>query len=83
MHGAPSSAFGLVLGKCCPEQLRQEFGRVTFGLGTCSIHPQAAVSACRIAGVFLHLTEHAFEDIAKHTAAPDASAAGLTRCLNV
>ena len=83
MQDTTSSDFSLVLSKCRPEQLRQEFGCGTIGLGTRSVHPQAEVSACRITGVFLRHTEHAFEDFAKHTAAPDASAAGLPRCLNV
>jgi hypothetical protein len=38
------------------------------------------VSACGINGVVLRHAEDAFEDIEKHTAAPDASAPGLTRC---
>jgi len=76
-----SSAFSVVLSEGCPEDPRQKFGRGTFGLRTRSIPPQAAVSACWMNGVVLRQAECAFEEVDKHTAAPDALAAGLTRCL--
>jgi hypothetical protein len=83
MHGTVSSAFSILLGECRPQHLRQEFCCGTLMIGACFAHPQTAPSASGLNGFALRRAENKFEEVLKHTAAPDAPAPGLTRCPKV
>ncbi len=79
-HGAASSGFKMPLDECSPEYLRQELGGGTLGARTHFVHSQTTLSSPGLNGFTLRRAEHKVEEALKHTAAPDASASGLTRC---
>jgi hypothetical protein len=52
-------------------------------IGTRFAHPQTAPSASGLNRFSLRRAENKFEEVLKHTAAPDAPAPGPTRCPEV
>ncbi len=83
LHGTASSACSMALSERRSEYLRQEFADWTSGSGYCATHLRAMLLPCGRNGFRPRHAEHAFEEVLRHTASPDAQAPGLTRCTKI